>query len=260
MTLTSRTDSPSEQVYAVLRSRHAVFSRRDLCQALEAIDGVNAALERLVQEGRAAAIVEDQYVSDAAATRLRETARRLAVAYHKQNPLRRAMPRENMEAPLQKAAVFQDFESVLEWLIKEAVLVSEGPLGVRLPQHSVQMPVGWQKAAEEIRAVFAAAGLQPPLPGNFQANYPRDVSVPGILAILAEAGEIIALDDRLYVSSKAIEDTKAVLVRLNASPEGITVGGLRNATGASRRIILPLLEYFDAQGITRRSGERRALA
>jgi selenocysteine-specific elongation factor len=121
------------------------------------------------------------------------------------------------------------------------------------------MPLAWQKAANEIRAVYEAAGLQPPLPGNFQANYPRDVSVPGILGLLVETGELIALDDRHYVSAKAIAETKEVLRRLAALPEGITVGGLRNATGASRRIILPLLEYFDAQGITRRSGESRVL-
>jgi selenocysteine-specific elongation factor len=170
------------------------------------------------------------------------------------------MPSENLELPLQKAASFQDSEAVIAWLVSQEILVSEGPYGVRLPEHTVRMPIGWQKAAGEIRAVYEAAGLQPPLPGNFQANYPRDVSVAGILAILVEAGELVALDDRLYVSAKAIEETKIVLRQLAASPEGITVGGLRNATGASRRIILPLLEYLDAQGITRRSGESRVLA
>jgi selenocysteine-specific elongation factor len=170
------------------------------------------------------------------------------------------MPRENLEAPLQKAAAFHEFDAVLNWLVSQDILVFDGTNAIRLPQHRIQMPVGWQKAAEEIRAVYEAAGLQPPLPGNFQANYPRDVSVPGILGVLVETGELIALDDRHYVSAKAVDETKEVLRQLAALPEGITVGGLRNATGASRRIILPLLEYFDAQGITRRIGESRVFA
>lgn len=260
MTLTPSPDSPADLIYHVLRSRHAEFCPAELNDTLDVPETVMTALQVLVHEGRAVVLPNGRYLSDAAATRLRETARRLAAAYHKQNPLRRAMPRENLEASLQKAATFRDFDAVLAWLISQDILASEGAHGVRLSGHVVQMPVGWQKAAGEIRAVYAAAGLQPPLPGNFQANYPRDVSVPGILAILVEAGELIALDDRLYVSAKAIEETKAVLHRLAAFPEGITVGGLRNTTGASRRIILPLLEYFDAQGITRRNGESRVLA
>ncbi|MES2462643.1 MAG: SelB C-terminal domain-containing protein [Armatimonadota bacterium] len=260
MTLSASSDSCLERVYAALTSRHAEFSLDDLSPICSTHEDLQTALQELVREGRAAALPNERYLSDIAANRLRETARRLAAAYHKQNPLRRAMPPEGLAASLQKAAVFQDFDRVVSWLISEEILVSEGELGFRLPGHQVQMPIAWQKAAEEIRAVYASAGLQPPMPGNFQANYPRDVSVNGILAILVESGELVTVGDRLYVSAAAIEETKTALRRLAESPEGITVGGLRNATGASRRIILPLLEYFDAQGITQRSGESRVLA
>ncbi len=256
MTLSTNPDL----MYNVLRSRHSDFSVEELSAVLDAPEDITESLQALIDDNRAVSLPNGLYLSDVAATRLRDTARRAVAAFHKQNPLRRAIPRADLAAPLLKAAVFHDLDAVLSWLMGQGILAPEGDLGVRLPDHQVQIPVKWQEAADEIRAVYSAAGLNPPLPGNFQANYPRDVSVPGILTILVELEELIAIDDRTYVSAKAIDETKAVLRRLAATSEGITVGGVRNATGASRRILLPLLEYFDAQGITRRSGENRVLA
>ncbi|MBI4327339.1 MAG: SelB C-terminal domain-containing protein, partial [Chloroflexi bacterium] len=38
-----------------------------------------------------------------------------------------------------------------------------------------------------------------------------------------------------------------------------TVSELRQAVGASRRIVVPLLEKLDREGVTRREGDRRVL-
>lgn len=250
----------TDQIYGVLISRHADFSPAELSELASLPPAeITEALEALARQGRAAVLPNDRYVSDKAAERLRETARRIAAAYHKQYPLRRAVPRENLEAPLLKAAKFKDFAAVLDWLADEGILVSEGALGVRLLAHKVVLPLAWQKAADEILQVYTAAGLQPPAPGNFKANYPRDVSVVGILQVFCESGQLIDISDGLYVSAQAIEETKDLLRRLADTPEGITVGGVRNAMGASRKILLPLLEYLDAQDFTRRSGDKRIL-
>ena len=39
----------------------------------------------------------------------------------------------------------------------------------------------------------------------------------------------------------------------------ITLAGLRDAIGTSRRVAQALLERFDADGVTRRVGDRRVL-
>ena len=43
-----------------------------------------------------------------------------------------------------------------------------------------------------------------------------------------------------------------------ASP-GITVATFRDALGTTRRFALPLLEYFDGRGLTRRQGDARVV-
>ena len=44
---------------------------------------------------------------------------------------------------------------------------------------------------------------------------------------------------------------------LAASPDGFTVAQFRDATGASRKFVLPLLAELDARGVTRRRDDLR---
>ena len=54
-------------------------------------------------------------------------------------------------------------------------------------------------------------------------------------------------------------EVKAILHRLAATPEGISVGTVRDATNSSRKVILPILEYLDGIRYTQRIGDNRVL-
>jgi len=250
--------SPEEAVYAQLSARHVDLSEADV-QASVGFSA-HAALEALVDSGRAIVLGGDRYLSDTAARRVRETAQRTLMQYHRQNPYRKAMPREGLRAPLAKAATIKDFNELVTYLQGEGVCVAEGTNTVRLPTHEVTLPDAWKKAAEHLIAVYQAARFAPPHPGDFEANYPRDVHIPTILNILCEQERLVRIGDNLYLSAEALAEAKQVLRRLATSPEGITVGGLRDAIQSSRKIVLPLLEHLDGIRFTHRSGDIRTLA
>ena len=70
--------------------------------------------------------------------------------------------------------------------------------------------------------------------------------------------KLVVERDGVYFAPKAITEAAAVAARLLAeSPDGFTVGAMRDATGATRKHIVPLLAYLDANGITRRRGDLR---
>jgi selenocysteine-specific elongation factor len=46
---------------------------------------------------------------------------------------------------------------------------------------------------------------------------------------------------------------------LAAHPDGASAAALRDSLGVSRKYAIPLLEYFDAQGFTKRVGDVRVL-
>jgi len=51
--------------------------------------------------------------------------------------------------------------------------------------------------------------------------------------------------------------SKAEGVVRDAGVAGITVSAFREALGTSRKYAVPLLEWFDQRGVTRRDGDRR---
>lgn len=250
--------APEDAVYAQLSSRHAEFAVKDLSDAVGF--PAETALEALADSGRAIVVGGTHYLSDEAGRRLRETARRTLEQFHRQTPYQRAMPRETLRTPLGKAATVKDFNALLAYLVGEGVCVLEGTRGVRSPEHEVVVPEGWKQPAEHILSVYRSARFSPPFPGDFAATYPRDVHVPTILSILCEREQLIKIADNLYLSAEAMTEAKQAVRRLASSPEGITVGALRDAIGSSRKIVLPLLEYLDGIRFTRRLGDNRILA
>ncbi len=248
-----------ETIYAALTTRHEERTVDDIAREVSVTPELaQVALDSLADTGRSIALPEG-YLSDIAIGRLRDTARRTLANFHRQNPLKKAMPREGLRAPLAKAATVRDFTATLTLLQEEGILMAEGPLGLRLPEHTVVLPPRWQQAATEMLTVYRGAGFQPPDPANFQANYPRDVNVRAILGVMMENGELVRLAEDLYLAAETYEAAKEAVRRLSGTPEGITVGTVRDATGSSRKIILPLMEHLDAQRFTKRVGDVRVL-
>jgi selenocysteine-specific elongation factor len=68
----------------------------------------------------------------------------------------------------------------------------------------------------------------------------------------------VVVRDGMYFHADAIADAGEVAERLlAATPAGFTVADFRDATGASRKFVLPLVAELDARGITRRRGDLR---
>jgi selenocysteine-specific elongation factor len=247
-------------LYGALAARHADFSLAELAKTVgKPEESVQVALEALIEQRRAFALEGGRYFSDAAAQRLRETARRTLETFHRQNPYRKAMPRDGLRAPLGKAASAKDFGALVEWLLTEGVCVAEESGGLRLPEWTLSIPDGWKRAAAEIEAVFQAAGFSPPSPRDFV--YPKDIVLPALFTILSESGALVKLADDLYLHKETYEKALDAVRLLSQTPEGISVGTLRDATGSSRKVILPLLEYLDGIRVTRRIDDnKRVLA
>ena len=81
-----------------------------------------------------------------------------------------------------------------------------------------------------------------------------------VLGKLAADGRIVRVNSEMHFSAGAMDQAKALVSeRLTAHPEGATAAELREVLGVSRKYAIPLLEYFDAQGITKRDGDVRTL-
>jgi len=81
-----------------------------------------------------------------------------------------------------------------------------------------------------------------------------------LLAYLLEQGEFIRLKEDLILPKKTLEQAKTRIQELIRQKGPVGVGELRDALGSSRKVVIPLLEYFDRVRFTRRVGDARTLA
>jgi len=86
---------------------------------------------------------------------------------------------------------------------------------------------------------------------------------PGVvrkaLTKLVAEGVIVRLGPDLHFDAAAVAEARAKIVGYLRENGTMLAKDARDVTGSSRKYILPLLEYFDAQGITKRDGDIRTL-
>ena len=63
----------------------------------------------------------------------------------------------------------------------------------------------------------------------------------------------------LHFSRSALEGAREAIAAFLAQHGRATAAQLRDVLGVSRKYVIPLLEHFDAQGLTKRDGDERVL-
>jgi selenocysteine-specific elongation factor len=92
--------------------------------------------------------------------------------------------------------------------------------------------------------------------GGFMPPQPDDVD-RGEVRELVRRGHLVARDG-VFFHADTIDAAGALAAQLLAtSPDGFTVAEFRDATGASRKFVLPLVAELDARGVTRRRDDLR---
>jgi selenocysteine-specific elongation factor len=80
-----------------------------------------------------------------------------------------------------------------------------------------------------------------------------------ILKILVNNGDIIDLGDGIMMHRKSVELAKGMLIDEITKNGSIETGAFRNKIDTTRKYVVPLLEYCDKVGLTKREGNIRKL-
>ena len=122
---------------------------------------------------------------------------------------------------------------------------------IRAATHRVTLDA----ASEDVEALLRAVG------GEHETSPPtiKELVAEGVrrdvIDAAARAGIVVKIGSELLLSPSLVARAKE-LVR-TAGRDGITVSSFRERLGTSRKYALPLLEWFDQQGVTRRNGDLR---
>ena len=212
------------------------------------LERLRALLEDRLAGGALLAVDRDWFLHRETRERLRADALRVLEDFHRRNPLKSGMSREELRGRAGQAdeRVFGHLLAVLE---AEGVVRSEKDK-VRLASHSLQLSPEQQKVVDGIEAEFRRAGAAPPTPEDTESE---------LFQLLVADRRLIRVKEGLYFHADALRQIEGKLVALLREKKEIGPADIKDLLGISRKYAIPLLEYFDAQRVTQRVGERRVL-
>jgi selenocysteine-specific elongation factor len=179
--------------------------------------------------------------------------------FHAAEPLLAGISREDLRTRLFGDASPVLFRAVLERLAADKVIAVDQDV-VRAFGHSVTLQGPEEKARERLAARFRELGLQVPSPDDLAAEVGVDRATGRkIIQLLLKAQVVVRVNEAMIVDREALEGLiERVRARKSVNPR-LGVGDFKEIAGLSRKFAVPLLEFLDAQRITRRAGDERII-
>ena len=224
--------------------------RRSVFSAAE----IDAASARLTAKGTL--ITSGDYIADAAWWhQLKSRAMTLVDTEHRERPEKIGLPLTRLRSELgREFAAVGLFNTLLEDLTGRGDFVQVGA-SLRRGSHRPTLPAHLQAAGERLRIALAVKPFEPPS----RAQLTPDGLSRQALRFLFDTGEALEFGEEIVLLEESFRRMKTVIVRTLRSSGAATASDLRQVLGTTRRVLIPVLERLDQDGITRREGDRRSL-
>jgi len=215
-------------------------------------------LADLTARGRVLVVDREWYVHAEAAERLREAATAALVAFHRREPLKPGMSKEELRTRL-GGLDERVFLHLLDRFAAEGTLAVEKDK-VRLTSHQVRLDARQQASLERLESEFRDAGVAPPsLEEVFAKLHMTRAEHQALAQVLVDERRLVRIREGLYLHAEALHSAQARVVAFLRERKSITPQEIKDLLGISRKYAIPLLEYLDAQRITVRVGDKRVL-
>jgi selenocysteine-specific elongation factor len=129
----------------------------------------------------------------------------------------------------------------------------------KLPGHGVQLNAEETRIRQAIEVAYAQSGLVSPAPEDVFAKLGFDKSrAQSFLQLLLRESILIKVADGIIFHASALADLREKLAkRRRENNSRLSVPAFKELAGVSRKYAIPLLEYLDRTGVTRRDGDER---
>ncbi len=217
-------------------------------------DLVDQALADLIAEGdvrllgvpHAVPRPADTVVATTSWDAIKSTLLSVVAAHHREQPLRRGMPKEQLRSRLHLASGFDD---VIAAAASDHVVVDGGQT-VRLPDFAIALSTSRRAAADRLLAALAAHPYAPPAPADFGLDAET-------LGALEDLGEIVRVGDGVVFDAATYETIVRSVLELIEQNGSLTLAGFRDHFQSSRKFAQATLEHLDQRRVTRRVGDER---
>jgi selenocysteine-specific elongation factor len=183
----------------------------------------------------------------------------LITQYHKDNPLKPGMDKEELKGMLRVRLSARVLHVTVDGLLKKKQLEAEGSK-LKVPGFKA----GGGKIQDEVKSRIVEAikkgGTQPPVREEFPALFGiSEKDAKDLMKLLADEGRTVRINDSLHLDRDVVEKVRADLRKHLEGKKEITMAEFRDLAKTSRKFAVPLMEFFDSQKLTQRVGDKRVL-
>ena len=154
----------------------------------------------------------------------------------------------------------QLIDAIIAWMHRQKI-VRQTELGVALASHAPKLSKKQQRVLDEIVDGFHVGRFQPPSIAECNKLMPgQEKEVAKLIKLAVAEGRLIHVGQQIHLHFRHVEEMKVHLRDALNESEGMTLSEIRELLGTTRKYAVPIAEYLDRIGFTRRKGDVRVLA
>jgi selenocysteine-specific elongation factor len=192
---------------------------------------------------------------------LEERVLQVLARLHEQSPLMTAHDRQKVQSQLDYVGDEQLVHATVDRLIKAKQVVGDLKRIARA-DFKPKLSANLRKLKDRVVAAYLDGRFNPPEPASF-ANQAggNAASLKDLFEVCVADGDLVRITDDVYLHAEVeAEMRRLVREKLAEGGAGLTVAEIRDMLGTTRKYAIPLCEYLDRIGLTRREGDLRVLA
>lgn len=184
---------------------------------------------------------------------------KILVEYHETYPLRPGLNKEELKTRIPPLADNKLLAFILENLRETKAVGVEQDI-IHLFDHRPSLAKEHEEIESRLLQTYKQAGLTPPYFKDVSAGLTGNVNQQReVLELMLNKNILVRVKDDLYFHHQALEGVKKQILDHFHETKELTTPRFKEMTGLTRKYLIPLLEYFDTQGLTMRLGDIRVL-
>ncbi len=200
-----------------------------------------------------------RYLSTGAFESLRRKLVATVKRHHEIDPLSKGMGKELLRETIPN----ETFAAALDSLIFSGTLVAAGE-AVSLAERKQTLTPAEEMARTALADSLRRAGLEVPKIAELLDAASRESKLPTphvrkVLQTLIDSAEVVKVTDDFFFDKKTLDMLIGKIRESAGSDRTIDVAQFKEISGVSRKYAIPLLEYFDREKITIRTGDKRVI-
>jgi len=178
---------------------------------------------------------------------------------HEQFPLMSTHDRQKVQSQLDYVGDDALVQATVERLIASKKLVGD-LRRIGRADFKPKLSANLRRLKDKLVAAYQAARFQPPEPSSFAGLAGGNAAnLKDLFEVCIAEGDLVHIAEDIYLHGDVEAEMRRLVREKLTEGKGLTVAEIRDMLGTTRKYAVPLCEYLDRVGVTRREGDVRVL-